>query len=393
MTRRILSLLLALAALLLPAGALAENAGFEVTAYEDGYSYIVRYTGSSADVVIPDSFVVYGDNCPLGGILDEAFAYNTAVETVVIPEGAITIGYNAFFGCENLKKVVLPSTIEQIYDEAFAQCPNLTEINLPAELWYVGADVFAGCDQLNLDAQQEEAVTDTVTTRHEAEQAAFVVDPENMTDLSAVLGMPLDEIPAVFEDARKEDYSDGPAYSISGAVLSGFSTWRIVDGIQLSEKSNYSILGVYITMDGNDAMRDLLKSGWTIIEKADGRMHFNDANGNTLGFWTNGQGAITDIWFDIHFDIAQLVADGAYSAQNIFGAPEQSASAASARTTGDVKMRSDAGLNYETIMVVPGNVTVEYLGQSKTDSRGVEWYFIRYNGQSGWCSSKFIELQ
>lgn len=66
------------------------------------------------------------------------------VERIVIPEGYVSIGKNAFKGCENLKEVVLPASLQRIYDQAFMDCISLKEIVLPIRLSQVGKKVFHG---------------------------------------------------------------------------------------------------------------------------------------------------------------------------------------------------------------------------------------------------------
>ncbi|MCD7828748.1 MAG: leucine-rich repeat protein [Clostridiales bacterium] len=70
---------------------------------------VYAYTGSDADVVIPD-----GVTC----IADYAFAYSDA-ETVVIPDGVYYIGNQAFFACENLTYLSVPSSVISIGTKAF----------------------------------------------------------------------------------------------------------------------------------------------------------------------------------------------------------------------------------------------------------------------------------
>ena len=34
-----------------------------------------------------------------------------------------------------------------------------------------------------------------------------------------------------------------------------------------------------------------------------------------------------------------------------------------------------------------------YLGSYSTDERGVVWYYVRFDGQSGWVSSRYTALR
>lgn len=78
-----------------------------------------------------------------------------------------------------------------------------------------------------------------------------------------------------------------------------------------------------------------------------------------------------------------------------FGGPVSSVTSsgpADARTTGDVNLRSGPGLGYDSLGVISAGNTVEYLGESSVDERGVAWYRIRYNEKEGWGSSKYVVI-
>lgn len=71
-----------------------------------------------------------------------AFCGFTALTTIDIREGVQFIGYDAFAGCKNLKKVVLPSTVKYIEEGAFRDCRKLTTINIPARVDSIGHNAF-----------------------------------------------------------------------------------------------------------------------------------------------------------------------------------------------------------------------------------------------------------
>ena len=59
---------------------------------------------------------------------------------------------------------------------------------------------------------------------------------------------------------------------------------------------------------------------------------------------------------------------------------------------GDSWVRSGPGLDYEKLTVLGEGESGEYLGSTSTDSRGVDWYRVRYNGINGWVSSRYTAL-
>ena len=133
----------------------------------DNQITITGYTGSDADVVIPENIRGLPVTKINGRILSasttqsltfpktvkeinrviDAHPYNDIVtlESVVIPEGVEVIGHNAFSKCQGLTRVHLPSTIKSIGMEAFYECNNLSEKNLPEGLLYLGQSSFVAC--------------------------------------------------------------------------------------------------------------------------------------------------------------------------------------------------------------------------------------------------------
>ena len=62
------------------------------------------------------------------------------------------------------------------------------------------------------------------------------------------------------------------------------------------------------------------------------------------------------------------------------------------KATGNVHLRKGAGLDYKAIGTVKKGNTATYLGETKKDSRGVKWFKVKYNGKTGWVSSKYAKI-
>lgn len=61
-------------------------------------------------------------------------------------------------------------------------------------------------------------------------------------------------------------------------------------------------------------------------------------------------------------------------------------------TTASVNLRKGPGLGYGVIVALSKGRRLEYMGQSSTDSRGVVWYKVSYNGSEAWISSRYSKL-
>lgn len=148
---------------------------------------ITKYTGSSKDVVIPDSYenykvTVIGRSLFNGKditsveipdtvkeIQDYAFASNRNLKSAKLPKNLEIIGTNAFFNCAALESIELPSSLKEIGVYAFSaagfksvtipesktltkldqfvfyQCQELKEVNLPATITSIADNTFADC--------------------------------------------------------------------------------------------------------------------------------------------------------------------------------------------------------------------------------------------------------
>ena len=88
---------------------------------------------------------------PVKEIPADAFRFKSALEEVVLKEGGIEIGENAFICCESLRHLRLPSTLLRIGKLAFART-SLRELNLPEGITALGpsscAFTFCRCDLL-----------------------------------------------------------------------------------------------------------------------------------------------------------------------------------------------------------------------------------------------------
>ena len=92
------------------------------------------YNGPGGHVVIPEGVTQ---------IDRSVFQGNQTITTVVVPEGVIYIGEDAF-SYSSLQHIDLPDSLYSIASSAFAFCTQLTEIYLPPFLGDIGDCVFNG---------------------------------------------------------------------------------------------------------------------------------------------------------------------------------------------------------------------------------------------------------
>ncbi len=145
-TKRILALFMAVAMVLTMAGFQVNDVqavtqeihitmdDFQITFYDDGAGlgslWVEKYTGNATEIKLPTVIHYNGKTYQGAGCIgDEAFAGNTTLKKVIIPEGYEAIGMKAFYGCTNLEEVVLGDTGAgfgaYFQNDVFANCPNL----------------------------------------------------------------------------------------------------------------------------------------------------------------------------------------------------------------------------------------------------------------------------
>ena len=61
-------------------------------------------------------------------------------------------------------------------------------------------------------------------------------------------------------------------------------------------------------------------------------------------------------------------------------------------TGGQTNIRNSGNLSAKVLGTLPKGASATYLDQSSTDERGVVWYKVRYDGITGWVSSKYTKL-
>ena len=98
-----------------------------------------KYTGSAADIVIPDRVKEIGNN---------AFADCTGLTSVVIPDSVTEIDESVFYGCSGLTSVVIPKGVTKIDRFAFCGCSALTSIVIPDGVTEIGECAFDRCSGL-----------------------------------------------------------------------------------------------------------------------------------------------------------------------------------------------------------------------------------------------------
>ena len=97
---------------------------FSCVPIEDGKVEIIRYYGSSEDVVVPAAI----DDADVAVIGKDAFYKCDFIKKISLPESIESIGNSAFYGCKKLRRINIPEGVKEIGVMAFADCCNLRNV-------------------------------------------------------------------------------------------------------------------------------------------------------------------------------------------------------------------------------------------------------------------------
>ena len=91
-----------------------------------------------------------------------AFAHNTLIEVVSIPDCCEVVNCSAFEGCTALQEVTLPNKLSAVKGGTFNGCSRLDYIAIPASVSVIGAKAFYGCDNLEVVEFAEGSILEEV---------------------------------------------------------------------------------------------------------------------------------------------------------------------------------------------------------------------------------------
>ena len=94
-----------------------------------------------------------------------AFSRCWKLQDFEISEGLENICIGAFASCRSLKHIVLPSTLRTIEEDAFEDCKSLFSVELSGDIYYIGGNVFKGCRSLrNIAISSDVVIADERST-------------------------------------------------------------------------------------------------------------------------------------------------------------------------------------------------------------------------------------
>ena len=128
--------------------------------YEEDCEYAPCIRGTiPQNLIIPSQVYVGGTPYTVTAIGDGAFYECWDLETITIPDGVTSIGYDAFWG-SGITTIVIPEGVTNIKSYTFYNCEHLTSVTIPGSVTYIAGMAFEGC---NLSSVNVQALTPPAT--------------------------------------------------------------------------------------------------------------------------------------------------------------------------------------------------------------------------------------
>ena len=116
--------------------------------YDGTDGYLMGYYGDETAITLPDGFTAYdGTEVTEYAIHKYAFYDCDDLISVTIPDN-VTIGSDAFHGCNSLTSVIIEEGVTSIGSFAFSGCSSLTSVTIPNSVTSIGSYAFKGCSAL-----------------------------------------------------------------------------------------------------------------------------------------------------------------------------------------------------------------------------------------------------
>lgn len=147
---------------------------------------LIRYIGDETELILPEGIVSIGE---------DAFAENQSLTTISIPSSVVVIHKRAFYNCVSLEKVELSAGLRSIEDWAFDGCYKINEFIIPDTVTKLGYACLnnTGIKELYIPASVKELSTsiindnDTLTKLSFSEGITMISGFENCVNLNEVI--------------------------------------------------------------------------------------------------------------------------------------------------------------------------------------------------------------
>ena len=118
------------------------NRKYPIQLNDNNQAKLTTYVG---EVTIPATFAVEGKTYQVTSVDEMAFANNTMLTKLTLPETITVFGQGSFTNCSAMTDINIPAIIQEIPSACFAQCKKMATFTLPQQVKTIGPLAFANC--------------------------------------------------------------------------------------------------------------------------------------------------------------------------------------------------------------------------------------------------------
>ena len=146
-------------------------------------TYEVKGIGTCTDteIVIPSEY----QNRKVTSIGYRAFANNSTITGVTIPDSIKSIGEEAFYECTELTGIVIPDSVTNLGKSAFYECTKLVSLTLGKGIKTISANTFSDCTALATIVIPDGVTTIETNAFDHCEGAKSVTIPKSVTEIAS----------------------------------------------------------------------------------------------------------------------------------------------------------------------------------------------------------------
>lgn len=122
------------------------NRKYPIQLNDNNQAKLTTYAG---EVTIPATFAVEGKTYRVTSVDEMAFANNTMLTKLTLPETITVFGQGSFTNCSSMTAVNIPAAIQDIPSACFAQCKKMAAFTMPEQVKTIGNLAFANCANAN----------------------------------------------------------------------------------------------------------------------------------------------------------------------------------------------------------------------------------------------------
>ena len=122
------------------------NRKYPIQLNDNNQAKLTTYVG---EVTIPATFAVDGKTYRVTSVDEMAFANNTMLTKLTLPETITVFGQGSFTNCSSMTAVNIPAAIQDIPSACFAQCKKMAAFTMPEQVKTIGNLAFANCANAN----------------------------------------------------------------------------------------------------------------------------------------------------------------------------------------------------------------------------------------------------